>query len=63
MTPEQWAAWAGPAALVGFATVLWWLARKFDSRMDKIESMLVTELRSLDVRLSVVEVQVAQLRK
>jgi hypothetical protein len=69
MSPDQWVTWAGPSSLVGFATVLWYLARKIMARLDaqderaaEIKAMLATELRGLDVRLSVVEAQLRERR-
>ncbi len=63
-------AWAGPLALSALSGVLLLLARWLRDRLDtqdanthRIEHMLATELRGLDVRLSVVEAQLAAVRK
>ncbi len=74
MDPAQLTAWVIPAALSAFACVLWWAIRRFATRLDarldtqdtataEIRAMLATDLRSFDVRLSVLEVQVAGMRK
>ncbi len=63
MSPEQWAVWIGPAAVGALAVILWWRLNKQDTEAAEIKKLLTTELRLFDVRLSIVEAQLASMRK
>ncbi len=63
MTPDQWAVWIGPTAVGALAIILWWRLNKQDSEQAQIKQLLTTEMRLFDVRLSIVERQVAAMSK
>ncbi len=70
MTPDQWATWLGPAAVGALAIILWWRLNKQDAVAEaarveaaEIKSLLTAEMRLFDVRLSIVERQLAVLSK
>ena len=48
--------WAGSASLTGLSVVLWWIAKRFWTKLDTIEHQLQLELRFMDVRISMIEV-------
>ena len=55
--------WILPAVLTAFAAVIWFLARRMLAKLDSIESYMQSELRTMDVRLSVVETLVLPPKK
>ncbi len=47
--------WLLPAVVGALCTVTWWMGRGVMDRLDQLQEYMRNELRSMDVRLSVVE--------
>lgn len=55
MSFDQLIAWAFPASVSALAVVLAWVGNRISSRLDALEGMMRTELRTMDVRISRIE--------
>ena len=47
--------WVLPSSVAALATIIWWLGRRVLAKLDELDALMRTELRTMDVRLTRIE--------